>query len=89
MLVKLYDKEGKEQMKESVDARECIENLGWTTSPPEGFAVVEEEVVVENPYANLNAAALRGLLDQRNITYATKTTVTALRELLDADDAAV
>lgn len=34
MLVSCYDKEGKEHKKETVDARECCENLGWTMDKP-------------------------------------------------------
>ena len=29
----VYDKKGKPHDKESVDARECIEFLGWTVEP--------------------------------------------------------
>ena len=31
----VYDKEGKAHEKESVDVRECVEQLGWSTTPPE------------------------------------------------------
>ena len=30
-----YDPEGKEHMKEPVDARECVEHCGFTTEPLE------------------------------------------------------
>lgn len=30
MLIKVYDTEGKEHLKESVDARECVAVMGWS-----------------------------------------------------------
>jgi hypothetical protein len=38
----IYDENGVEHEKEAVDAKECIERLGWTTELP---VVVQEEVV--------------------------------------------
>lgn len=32
-LVKVYDLDGQEHEKESVDARECVQVLGWSLTP--------------------------------------------------------
>jgi hypothetical protein len=32
-LVKVYDLEGKEHEKESVDAQECVKEMGWSLTP--------------------------------------------------------
>lgn len=41
-LVKVYDLDGQEHEKESVDARECVQVLGWSmTSPAQVGATVE------------------------------------------------
>lgn len=33
-LVKVYDLAGNEHTKESVDARECVKEMGWSLTPP-------------------------------------------------------
>ena len=38
----VYDKEGNEHDKESIDARECVKVLGWSFSKPEAEEVKEE-----------------------------------------------
>lgn len=44
-LVAVYDKEGNKKMKEPVDARECVEHLGFTLEPPEVKAEAQQEAV--------------------------------------------
>lgn len=34
-MIKCYDLEGNEYLKEPIDARECIEHCGFTLEPPE------------------------------------------------------
>jgi membrane protein involved in colicin uptake len=34
MIVKVYDLKGNEHEKESVDARECVAEMGWSLMPP-------------------------------------------------------
>jgi hypothetical protein len=34
-MVTVYDKEGKPHEKESCDARECVDQLGWSMEAPE------------------------------------------------------
>lgn len=41
--VSVWDKEGKEHSKEPVDARECVEVLGWSNSAPEVQEEKQEE----------------------------------------------
>jgi hypothetical protein len=51
-MVKVYDKEGKEHQKESVDARECVEVLGWTYEKQEELKLEEPKQENKNPYNN-------------------------------------
>ena len=37
----VYDKNGKAHDKEPIDAKECVERLGWTTEPPKPVETVE------------------------------------------------
>lgn len=34
-MIKVYDKDGNEFQKETVDARECVDVLGWSYEKPE------------------------------------------------------
>ena len=78
--MKVYDKEGNERDKDPIDVRECVERLGWTTIPPESVKVVEESApVVADP---LSVAEIRGILDQRNVSYKSSTRKAQLLELL-------
>jgi len=45
--VSVYDTEGKEHIKEPVDARECVDNLGWTMELKKPAEVTETVAVVE------------------------------------------
>jgi hypothetical protein len=45
MQMKVYDLEGNEHEKDSVDARECCAEMGWSLTAP----VVELPVVEEKP----------------------------------------
>jgi hypothetical protein len=43
MLIKVFDTEGKEHLKESVDARECVAVMGWSLSEPKPAEEAEPE----------------------------------------------
>jgi hypothetical protein len=43
-LVKVFDLEGNEHTKESVDARECVKEMGWSLTPPEAPEPPEQPV---------------------------------------------
>ena len=52
-LIKCYDTTGKEHTRESVDARECVKEMGWTLEPK----IIElEKVVVKLTAAEKKAA---------------------------------
>lgn len=42
-LVKVYDLDGQEHEKESVDARECCQILGWSLSPKPAETLTDDE----------------------------------------------
>lgn len=65
-LVKVYDLEGNEHAKESVDARECVKEMGWSLAPP-GEPKPPEEV--KDHFADMSVAELKGWLDQNNKPY--------------------
>jgi len=78
--MKIYDLDGNEHDKPSIDCSECVENLGWSLSPPQGFT---KEISKEKPKTR-NVAEIRGLLDQRNIPYRPSDGKKRLLKLLDA-----
>jgi DNA-binding transcriptional regulator LsrR (DeoR family) len=45
MIIKVYDLEGNEHEKESVDARECCAEMGWSLTAP--VVVADAPVVTE------------------------------------------
>ena len=87
---RVFDKEGNMFMKDPVDVRECVDVLGWSTTPPEGFEEPAEEETEDSgtDYDKMDAAGLRGLLDERNIPYRANTGKKKLIAMLDEYDAA-
>lgn len=78
----VYDSKGKEHSKEPVDARECIDRLGWTSEPPKSKrAKTKSEPEKEEP-KKLLASDLRGTLDKRNIPYKSSTNMAELEKLV-------
>jgi hypothetical protein len=67
-LVKVYDLEGNEHTKESVDARECVKEMGWSLTPPgEPEPPIVEEI--KDRFTDMSVAELRGWLDRENKPY--------------------
>ena len=67
-LVKVYDLDGQEFEKESVDARECVRIMGWSLTPP-GEPQPPEPAEVKDRFADMSVAELKGWLDQNNKPY--------------------
>jgi hypothetical protein len=67
-LVKVYDLDGIEHEKESVDARECCREMGWSLTPP-GEPQPPEPEEVKDRFADMSVAELKGWLDQNNKPY--------------------
>lgn len=64
-LVKVYDLDGQEHEKESVDARECVQILGWTHEPGKE----PESDPANDQFSEMTVAELKGHLDSKNIPY--------------------
>lgn len=46
-MVKCYDLEGNEYLKEPIDARECVEHCGFTLEPPEPKAAEAAKIEMQ------------------------------------------
>lgn len=46
-LIRVYDNDGKEHMKESVDARECVAVMGWSFTEPKSVEEPKLEPEIE------------------------------------------
>lgn len=75
--VKCYTPEGEEREKEPVDARECVENLGFTMEPP-----CEEEADI----SKLNKTELIKLAESKSIELNGTETKAELIEALNGSD---
>jgi hypothetical protein len=67
-LMKVYDLDGQEFEKESVDARECVREMGWSLTPP-GEPEPPKEEEIKDLFSDMSVAELRGWLDQNNKPY--------------------
>lgn len=67
-LVKVYDLDGQEHEKESVDARECVKFMGWSLTPP-GEPEPPKEEEIKDRFSDMSVAELKGWLDQNNKPY--------------------
>lgn len=70
--VSVWDKDGVEHKRETCDARECVEHLGWSLSAPE----VKQAEPVE-----LTAKQLRDALDAAGVQYKTNASKAELQGL--------
>lgn len=65
-IVKVYDKEGKEYEKETVDARECCKIMGWTMTKPEVIpAIVDERPDDSEPGTVIDAQGTEPIKQKR------------------------
>lgn len=75
--VKCYTPEGEEREKEPVDARECVERLGFTMEPP-----CEEEIDI----SKFNKAKLIELAESKGVELNGTETKAELIEALNGSD---
>lgn len=59
-LVKVYDLDGQEHEKESVDARECVQVLGWSLTPKPAETTEQAEPAEGDEPAEATEPAKRG-----------------------------
>ena len=72
MKVVVYDLEGQPHEKESVDSRECCQEMGWSMTPPE---------TQENTPGEPTREAMKTFLDVNGVTYPKNISTRKLTEL--------
>ena len=81
-LVSVYDLDGKEHKRETVDARELVA-IGWTREPKEPAKVETVVDVVEFAKEPMTSSQLREALNAAGVEYRTNASKAELQALFD------
>lgn len=80
MKTTVYDLEGQPHEKETVDARECCQEMGWSMTPPE---------TQENAHGEPTREAMKTFLDVHGVTYPKNISLQKLTDLFNETKAKV
>lgn len=71
--MKCYDTDGNEHNRASVDARECVKQLGWTLEPPKAD--------IEDEFSAFNINKLKDFLTMHEVEFKSNASKASLLDL--------